>query len=314
MKMGKLAFVFPSQGSQYVGMGKGMAEKFKSADNIFNQASEILGMDLKKAVFESEEESLNLTENTQPAIVAASIACLQPLLEEGIKPDVIAGLSLGEYTAHVAAGSIKFEDAIALVKKRGKYMQESVPVGLGCMGAIVGINKEQVLECVEFASEAGIVEPASYDGPKQIVIAGEIEAVEFALSLAKQIGARLTTKLPVSAPFHCSMLKPAGDKLRLDLDAIDIHDLNTPLISNATAEYIADKSDIKELLVNQVDHAVLWEDCVKKMIDDGVTTFVEIGPGRILSGTIRQINRKVKCLQVEDPKSLEKTLKELQKV
>ncbi|WP_010252056.1 ACP S-malonyltransferase [Acetivibrio cellulolyticus] len=309
--MGKLAFIFSGQGAQYVGMGKEIAEAYKASDEVFNQASEALGFDVKKMVFESDDETLKITENTQPTIVTTSIACLQPLLENGIKPDVVAGLSLGEYSAHVAAGTMSFKDAVALVRKRGKFMQEAVPVGVGAMAAILGLDNEKVIECCKTAASDGIVGPANFNCPGQVVIAGEVKAVERAAELAKEAGAKRAMMLPVSAPFHCSMLKPAGEKLSAELDKIMFNDMKIPVVTNVTAEYILDKSVVKDLLVSQVSSPVLFEESIRKMIDDGVDTFVEIGPGKTLIGFVKKINKDVKTLNVDDLESLNTTLREL---
>jgi [acyl-carrier-protein] S-malonyltransferase len=309
--MGKLAFVFPGQGAQYVGMGKQIAEQYKSADDIFNQATEALGFDIKKMIFESDDETLKITENTQPTIVTTSIACMQPLLEKGIKPDVVAGLSLGEYCAHVTAGTMTFKDAVTLVKKRGKFMQDAVPVGVGTMAAILGMENQDVIDCCKLASEVGVVEPANFNCPGQIVVAGEVKAVEKLVELAKEKGAKRAMLLPVSAPFHCSLLKPAGENLKLELENILLNDIKIPVVTNVTAEYILDKTKVKDLLINQVSNPVLWENCIRKMLEDGVDTFIEIGPGKVLSGFIKKINKEVKTLNVEDIGSLNKTLQEL---
>ena len=309
--MGKLAFLFSGQGAQYVGMGKQIAEEYKSSDSIFNEASEVLGFDIKKMIFEGDDETLKITENTQPCIVTTSIACLQPILEKGIKPDVVAGLSLGEYSAHVAAGTMTFSDAVALVRKRGKYMQEAVPVGIGAMAAILGLDNEKVIECCEKAASCGIIEPANFNCPGQVVVAGEVKAVEKAMEFAKEAGAKRAMLLPVSAPFHCSLLKPAGEKLAVELEKIELKDMNIPVVTNVTAEYILDKNKVKDLLIRQVSSPVLFEESIRKMIDDGVDTFVEIGPGKTLIGFVKKINKEVKTLNVEDLESLNNTFKEL---
>ena len=309
--MGKLAFVFPGQGAQYIEMGKKMTESFPISSTIFDDASDALGFDLKKMVFEGDEETLKITENTQPAILTTSIACLLPLQEAGIKPDVVAGLSLGEYTAHVAAGTMDFKTAVALVKKRGKFMQEAVPAGVGTMAAITGMERELVIESCAIASEVGIVEPANFNCPGQIVIAGEVKAVERAIEVTKEKGAKRSMLLQVSAPFHCSMLSPAGEMLSKELEAIELNDVNIPVVTNVTAEYIKDKSIVKELLIKQVSNSVKWEDSIMKMIENGVDTFIEIGPGKVLNGLIKKIDKNVRVFNVEDPETLKKTIEEL---
>lgn len=309
--MGKLAFIFSGQGAQYIGMGKSIAETYASADAIFEQASDALGYDVKQLVFASDEETLKITENTQPAIVTVSVACMQPLLEKGIKPDAAAGLSLGEYSAHVAAGTMYFKDAAALVRKRGKYMQEAVPLGVGTMAAIIGLDAGNVVECCHTASSEGVVEPANFNCPGQIVIAGEIKAVEKAMELCKAKGAKRALQLQVSAPFHCSLLKPAGEKLKAELDKVELHDMNIPVVANVSADYVTDKSAVKDLLVRQVSNPVRWEASVENMIAGGVDTFVEIGPGKVLSGFVKKINKEVRVFNVEDLDSLNNTIKEL---
>jgi [acyl-carrier-protein] S-malonyltransferase len=306
--MGKTAFIFPGQGAQYIGMGKQIAEEYKSARIIFEQASEALGFDMEKLVFEGEEETLKITENTQPAIVTASVACLQPLLERGIRPDYTAGLSLGEYSAHVASGTMNFKTAVSLVRKRGKYMQEAVPLGLGTMAAILGLSAEDVVECCKEASAVGIVEPANFNCPGQISIAGEIKAVEKAMELCTAKGAKRAILLAVSAPFHCSMLKPAGEKLAAELQNVQLGKIQIPLVANTTAGIVKSAEEAKELLIRQVSSPVLWEDSVKRMLEDGVDTFVEIGPGKVLSGFVKKISKEARTFNIEDLDSLGKTL------
>lgn len=306
--MGKIAFVFPGQGAQYVGMAKEITESSKAASRVMDEATEALGFDVRKMIFEGDEETLRITENTQPTIVTASVACAQPLLEAGIKPDFTAGLSLGEYAAHVISGSMTFSDAVKLVRKRGKYMQEAVPVGVGTMAAILGLSREDVLEVCEKASAKGVVEPANFNCPGQIVIAGEAAAIDEAIKLATEKGAKRAMLLNVSAPFHCSLLKPAGEMLAKELAGVTVAPMNIPVVTNVTGKVIASSDDIKHLLVKQVSSSVLWEDCVATLIRNGVDTFVEIGPGKVLSGFIKKIDKNVKVCNVEDNASLEQTL------
>ncbi|HEY5586879.1 MAG TPA: ACP S-malonyltransferase [Ruminiclostridium sp.] len=309
--MGKLAFIFPGQGAQYVGMGKEIATEYKSASDVFDAATEVLGFDIKEMIFNGDDETLKITENTQPTILTTSIACLQPLLEKGIKPDYVAGLSLGEYAAHVVANTISFKDAVVLVKKRGKYMQEAVPIGVGAMAVILGLENNDVVECCKEASQVGVVEPANFNCPGQLAVAGEVAAVEKTIELCKEKGAKRAMLLPVSAPFHCSLLVPAGQKLSSELENITLNDIKIPVVTNVTAQCITDKSVVKDLLVKQVSTSVLWENCIRTMLEQGVDTFVEIGPGKVLSGFIKKINKDVKVLNVENLESLNKTLEEL---
>ena len=309
--MKKIAFVFPGQGAQYVGMGKELVEKFKVANDVFEKASHSLGYDMKKLCFEGPEEELKKTENTQPAILTVSIAAFEVLKEHGLEPEIAAGLSLGEFSALVASGVMSFEDAVKVVKVRGKYMQEEVPLGVGTMAAFIGLDREKVIEACERASEFGIVEPANFNSPAQIVISGEVKAVEKAVEIGTELGAKRAMVLNVSAPFHSSMLKGAGEKLGIELDKIPLSDFSYPVVANVTAKYYDSNSSVKELLVRQVSSSVLWEDSVRTMVEDGVDTFVEVGPGRALSGFIKKISREVKLLNVGDIDSLEKTLKAL---
>ena len=309
--MGKTAFIFPGQGAQYVGMGKQIASEYRSAHDVFIQASEALGTDMEKMIFDSDDETLKITENTQPAIVTTSVACLQPLLERGIRPDFTAGLSLGEYSAHVASGAMNFKTAVALVRKRGKYMQEAVPLGAGTMAAILGLSTEDVVECCKIASEVGIVEPANFNCPGQISIAGEVKAVEKAMELCTAKGAKRAILLAVSAPFHCSLLKPAGEKLAAELKNVALNPLAIPLIANTTAKVVSTPDEAKELLIRQVSSPVLWENSVRLMLENGVDTFVEIGPGKVLGGFVKKISKEARIFNIEDLESLEKTLGEI---
>ena len=289
--MGKLAFLFPGQGAQYPGMGKDAVETSTAAAAIFAEGSLASGLDLRALVFEGTEEQLRITENTQPAIVAASLACMQPLLEAGIRPDMAAGLSLGEYCAHVAAGSLTASAAIALVRKRGRFMQEAVPAGVGTMAAILGLPDDAVEAVCRQASTDGVVEPANFNCPGQVVIAGEVSAVEKACVLAKEAGAKRALPLAVSAPFHCSLLKPAGDALAEALESVHFHEPEIPVVSNVTGDIVGSGADIRNLLVRQVSSPVRWEACVRTMLANGVDTFVEIGPGKVLAGFVKKIDK-----------------------
>lgn len=306
--MGKLAFLFAGQGAQAVGMGKEFADNFSCASDAFDEASEALGFDIRDMIFNGDDETLKITENTQPTIVTMSVAALRVLEEKGIKPDVAAGLSLGEYTAHISSGSMNFSDAVRLVKKRGKYMQEEVPLGMGAMAAIIGLLNEDVIAACGEASQLGICSPANFNCPGQLVVSGEVKAVEKCCEIAKAKGARRAMLMPVSAPFHCKMLIGAGEKLAKEMENVALSDMNVPVITNVTADYVPSKDDIKPLLIKQVSSAVRWEDTIRKMIADGVDTFVEIGPGKTLSGFLRRIDKTKTCYNVEDMASLEKAL------
>lgn len=310
--MSKIAFVFPGQGAQYLGMGEELANQYDVANNIFEKASKALDEDVKHLVFNSSEEELKLTKNTQPAVLTTSIAILKVLQEEGINPDAVAGLSLGEYSALVAAGVIDFEDAVKIVRERGKFMQNEVPVGVGAMAAILSLDKDDVVKACDNASDIGVVEPANYNCPGQIVIAGEKDAVKKAAELCKEYGAKKAILLPVSAPFHTSLLEGAGEKLGEILDKIEYNGFSVPVVANVDADFIDNSERVKNLLVKQVSSPVLWEDSVKKLIREGYDTFIEVGPGKSLGKFIKRVSRDVKVLNVQDAKSLKKTIKKLQ--
>lgn len=301
----KTAFLFSGQGAQTIGMGKELCENFAVASDTFDAASAATGIDMKAMIFDGDSETLMITENTQPAILTMSIAAYRVVESMGFHPDIVAGLSLGEYSAHVAAKSMNFKDAVRLVKKRGKYMQEEVPVGVGAMAAILALEPDAVYAICKDASAKGIVEPANFNCPGQITVAGEKEAVAYACELAKERGAKRAVMLPVSAPFHCSMLKGAGEKLKRELDNVPVSDLTVPLITNVTADYVKSKDEIKELLVRQVSSSVLFEKSLRRMLADGVDTFVEVGPGKTLCGFVKKITKDANVYHVEDMQSLE---------
>lgn len=314
----KTAFIFSGQGAQYIGMGKELCENIKECEEVFNKANEALGFDITNMIFNGNKDELNITENTQPAILTTSIAALEALKKHNIKPDMVAGLSLGEYSALVSANAISFKDAVALVKKRGKFMQEAVPVGLGAMAAVIGLSREKVQEAVEKASSKGIVEIANYNTSKQIVIGGEVEVVEYAKEIVLELGARRAISLKVSGPFHTSMLHEAGLKLEEELKKVEFNDLEVPLVCNVKGDFIKDKSEIMPLLVKQIESSVKWEDSIKLMLDNGIDTFIEVGPGRVLSGFVKDISKvlekEVNIFNVEDIKSLNKTLEGMENI
>lgn len=311
VNMEKTAFLFAGQGAQYIGMGKELYERYPVCKETFDEASESLHMDLAKLIFHGDTKQLNLTENTQPSVVTMSVAAYRVLAEHNIVPSVMAGLSLGEYSALTASGVFTLSQVVPLVQKRGRFMQEAVPQGIGKMTAILGLSQEKVIESCEEAKEYGVVEPANFNCPGQIVIGGEVKAVDEASRIAKEKGALKTVDLPVSAPFHTSMLKPAAEQLKVELEPITLGEMKTPMICNVNAEYISSIDEVKGLLYRQVMSSVLWEQIIRKMISEGVQNFVEIGPGKTLSSFVRKIDRKLGIYNVEDIASLEATVSAL---
>jgi [acyl-carrier-protein] S-malonyltransferase len=309
--MGKLAFLFPGQASQYPGMGKELAGNHPEARSVFDEADRALGFSISDLCFNGSEDQLKLTANTQPAILTVSVATYRVLEQNGIQPAYVAGHSLGEYSALVAAGGLEFSDAVRLVRHRGEYMQSAVPEGVGAMAAILGLAPAQVAGICRQAADGQVVAPANLNSPEQTVISGHAEAVKRAVELASAGGAKRAVLLPVSAPFHSALMKPAAERLEVDLRATTFHRLRVPLVNNADAELTSDGDEAREGLIRQVTLPVRWEESVRELIDQGVNTFVEVGPGRVLTGLLRQIDRSIHVFNVEDEKSLRGTLEKL---
>ena len=306
--MSTIAFLFPGQGSQSVGMGKYLSGKYAIARQTFAEADEALGYKLSHLCFEGPEDQLRMTEITQPAILATSVAVWRVLNENGLKCSFVAGHSLGEYSAHVAAGTMQFADAVRTVRNRGKYMQEAVSVGVGAMAAVLGMNFDAVNAVCRDAAQGQICEPANVNSPEQIVISGHASAVERAAKLAGERGAKRAIMLPVSAPFHCALMQPAQDRLAADLSSATLVQPQIPVACNVDAALVDSAERSRDALIRQVTGSVKWEQCMRLLIAKSVQTFVEVGPGKVLRGLMRQIDRSKTCLNVEDVASLASTL------
>jgi [acyl-carrier-protein] S-malonyltransferase len=309
--MSKLAFLFPGQASQYCGMGRDLAANFPESKAVFDAADSALGFSISQTCFEGSEAALKLTENTQPAILTVSTAAYRALAGKGIVPDFVAGHSLGEYSALVATGGVDFSAAVKLVRARGKYMQEAVPAGQGAMAAILGLSPTEVADICKKAAENEVVSPANLNSPEQTVISGSAAAVKRAVEIATQSGAKRAVILPVSAPFHCALMLPAQQRLEPDLRATQFSALKIPLITNVDAQAITSGDEARDALIRQVTAPVRWLDSVREMIESGVTVFVEVGPGKVLTGLLRQIDRSVRVFNVEDFATLQSTMEKL---
>jgi [acyl-carrier-protein] S-malonyltransferase len=298
----KLVFLFPGQGSQSVGMGRELAEKYPIAKQTFEEADDALGFALSKMCFEGPEEQLKLTEFTQPAIFTVSVAAQRVLAERYIVPDYVAGHSLGEYSAEVAAGVMSFADAVKTVRSRGRFMQEAVPAGVGAMAAVLGLSSEEAAKaCADAAAETGgVVSPANFNSPEQTVISGTVGAIERAGTLAKERGAKRVVALSVSAPFHCALMQPAQDRLAEVLRGLDLEDARFPVAVNVDATLLRGAAGLRDALIRQVTGSVRWVESMRLLISEGPALFVEVGPGKVLCGLMRQIDRTQKCLHVHD--------------
>jgi [acyl-carrier-protein] S-malonyltransferase len=308
-----IALLFPGQGSQIVGMGEDLYEKYPAARRTFEEADDALGYKLSSICFEGPEDQLRLTEITQPAILTTSIAALRVLEARLPKPCYVAGHSLGEYSAHVASGTFSFADAVRTVRNRGKYMQNAVPVGVGTMAAILGMDLEKVTAVCNEAAQGEVCEPANINSAEQIVISGNTAAIERAAKLADERGAKRAKLLPVSAPFHCSLMKPAQDYLHADLNALKTYTPVYPVACNVDADLVTDNTRARDTLLRQVTGSVKWEQCMRLLIAQGVQTFIEVGPGKVLSGLMRQIDRSKSCLNISDEATLAKAIESLAK-
>ena len=310
--MGKIAFIFPGQGSQTVGMGQQLAQRYANVATVFERADQTLNTELSSLIFNGPKETLTLTVNAQPALLTTSIAILEKFKEANIKPDFVAGHSLGEYTALVAANAIAFEDAVFAVRKRGELMEEAVPAGKGTMAAILGMESEDLLKITnQITSEGNPVQLANLNCPGQIVISGSTEGVQLASAMAKENGAKRAIPLEVSGPFHSSLMQPAAEKFTKVLNHIKIQDATIPVISNVTAMPITSADEIKTKLIEQLYSPVLWQGIVTTLLDSGVDTFIEIGPGKVLSGLVKKVNRRITTYSISDEESLLSTIESI---